>query len=84
MSMLDEIDKFMTKTDTSINFRTINLGGRCLYIEGIKSVISFGLDEMMFQMKKFVLLVKGEDLKIKYLDKNTCVIEGKIVSVGEK
>lgn len=82
--MLDEIDKFMTKTDTSINFRTINLGGRCLYIEGIKSVISFGLDEMMFQMKKFVLLVKGEDLKIKYLDKNTCVIEGKIVSVGEK
>lgn len=84
MSMLDEIDKFMTKTDTSINFRIINLGGKCLYIEGIKSVISFGTEEMNFQMKKCMLVVIGEELKIKYLDKNTCVIEGKIVSVGEK
>ena len=82
--MLDEIEKFMIQTDTSINFRTINLGGRCLYIEGIKSVISFGTEEMDFQMKKFMLIVKGENLKIKYLDKDTCVIEGKIISVGEK
>lgn len=84
MSMLDEIDKLMVKTDTSINFRTINLGGKYLYLEGIKSVISFGTEEMDFQMKKCVLIVTGENLKIKYLDKNTCVIEGEIKSVGER
>ena len=49
--MLDEIDKLMIKTDTSINFRMINLGGKYLYLEGIKSIISFGTDEMDFQMK---------------------------------
>ncbi len=84
MSMLDEIDKFMVKTDTSLNYRTINLGGKYLYLEGIKSVISFGISEMDFQMKKTKLVVEGENLKIKYLDKNTCVIEGNIRSVGEK
>ena len=82
MSMLDEINKFMQDTEISINYRTVNLGGKFLYIEGIKSVVSFGIDEMQFQIKKALLIVEGHDLKIKYLDKNTCVIEGSIKNVG--
>ena len=81
MSMLNEIEKFMSSADTSINYRTINLGGRSLYIEGIKTIISFGESEMIFQMKRDILVVSGENMKIKYLDKTTCVLEGKIKAV---
>lgn len=79
--MLNEIEKFMSSADTSINYRTINLGGRSLYIEGIKTIVSFGESEMIFQMKRDILVVSGENMKIKYLDKNTCVLEGKIKAV---
>ena len=84
MSMMGEIEKFMTDTNISTNYRVINLGGRFLYLEGIKSVVSFGVDEMVFQLKHEVLSVIGTDLKIKYLDKTTCVLEGNIRSVGVK
>ncbi len=82
MSMMDEIEKFMSDTNISMSYRTINLGGKYLYIEGIRSVVSFGTDEMQFQLKKQLLIVAGISLKIKYLDKTTCVLEGEILSVG--
>lgn len=78
--MLDEIDRLMDSANISLDYRTINLGGNKLYIEGIKSVISFSEEEMCFQMKKSMLVVSGNDLKVKYLDKTTCVIVGKIIS----
>lgn len=81
MGLLDEVEKLMSGSMSSVNYRTINLGGRALYIEGIKSVVSFGVDEMQFQMKKGVLKVSGVDLCVKYLDKTTCMLEGNIISV---
>lgn len=83
MSMLDEIEKFMNDIDTSITYRVVNLGGKNLYIEGIKSVISFGVEKMVFQMKKATLQVVGVDLSIKYLDKATCILSGIIKSIEE-
>lgn len=76
MSMMDEIEKLMGDVGTSANFRVINLGGNSLYVEGIKSVVSFGENEMRFQLKKNLLVVTGANLKVKYLDKSTCVIDG--------
>lgn len=81
MGLLDEVEKFMSTSMSSVNYRTINLGGRALYIEGIKSVVSFGESEMQFQMKKGLLKVTGIDLSVKYLDKTTCMLEGTITSV---
>ena len=78
MSMMDEIEKLMGEVGTSSNFRIINLGGNSLYIEGIKSVVSFGENEMRFQLKKQLLVVSGENLKVKYLDNSTCVLCGAI------
>lgn len=80
MGMLDEIEKLMASVGASANYRIINLGGKFLYIEGIKSVVSFGTDEMQFQLKKTLLIVNGKNLKVKYLDKSTCVLEGEIFS----
>lgn len=76
--MLDEIEKLMAGVGTSANYRLINLGGKFLYVEGIKAVVSFGVDEMQFQLKKCLLVVAGKNLKVKYLDKSTCIIEGEI------
>ncbi len=84
MSMLDEIEKFMLSTGTSINYRIVNLGGKSVYIEGIKSVLNFGVDEMTFQLKNKVLEISGANLVIKYLDKSSCVINGEINSVVTK
>ena len=84
MSMLDEIDKLMNSANISLDYRTINLGGKHFYIEGIKSVISFGEDEMCFQLKRTMLVISGNNLKVKYLDKTTCVIVGNIISVVTK
>ena len=84
MSMLEEIEKYMQSANTSICYRLVNLGGNSLYIEGIKSVVSFGEEEMRFQLKRKLLIVGGTMLKIKYLDKSTCVINGEIYSVVTK
>ena len=78
MSLMSEIEKLMGDVGTSANYRIINLGGNSLYVEGIKSVVSFGENEMQFQLKKYLLKVFGENLKVKYLDKSTCVIIGQI------
>jgi len=84
MSLMQEIEKLMQSVGTSNNYRIINLGGNSLYIEGIRSVVSFGESEMQFQLKKSLLVVAGDELKVKYLDKTTCVIVGKIISVVVK
>lgn len=84
MSLLCEIEKLMQSVDCSADYRIINLGGTSLYVEGIKTVVSFGEKEMIFQLKKHCLQVCGNCLKIKYLDKTTCVLNGEIVSVVVK
>ena len=81
MSMMDEIEKLMGEIGSSANYRIINLGGNSLYVEGIKSVVFFAEEEMRFQLKKQMLSVKGNQLKIKYLDKSTCVVIGNIIAV---
>ena len=81
MSMMNEIEKFMSGVETSFNYRIVNLGGHSLYIEGIKSVVSFDDLEMRFQLKGLLLIVKGERLKVDYLDKTTCTISGAIKAV---
>ena len=84
MSLFNEIDKLMNSADSSFNFRVINLGGKTLYVEGIKCVVSLGESEIIFQLKKQVLTIMGADLKVKYLDKTSCVLLGEINSVVTK
>lgn len=84
MSMMDEIEKFMSTTNNSLNYKIVDIGGSNLYIEGIKSVVEFGEKVMKFQLKKKLLEVDGENLQVKYLDKNTCIIQGNILAVVKK
>ena len=82
--MMQEIEKMMNEIGGSFNYRVINLGGKKLYVEGIKNVICFGENEMQFQLKSGALAVVGVGLKIDYLDSSSCIISGEICSVGVK
>lgn len=84
MSFVQEIEKMMNSLGNSLDYRIVNLGGKSVYVEGIKTVDRFGEDEMIFQMKKQQLVINGENLKIKYLDKDTCIVSGNIKQVGTK
>ena len=84
MSFMAEIEKLMNGAQCSLNYRVVNLGGKSVYIEGFKSVVSLTDTEMIFQLKNNSVVVAGKNLKIKYLDKFTCVIEGAISGVFEK
>ena len=84
MSLMSEIEKLMSEVGASSNYRVINLGGKSVYIEGIKSVVALGENEMKFQLKKGLIVVDGNCLKIKYLDTSTCVITGEIRMVETK
>lgn len=81
MSLMNEVEKLMNEVDASFDFRIVNLSGKKLYIEGLKSVVCLSDNEMIFQLKKQILVVSGSDLKVKYLDKSTCVLEGQITAV---
>lgn len=81
---MGEIEKLMESTGASSIYRIVNLGGNSLYIEGIKAVLGFAENEMQFQLKKQILTVGGVELKVKYLDKSTCIITGQIQSVVAK
>lgn len=84
MSMIGEIEKLMQSVGTSANYRIINLGGVNLYIEGIKTVVGFDSNEMQFQLKNQLLTVQGTNIKVKYLDKTTCILTGNIQVVSVK
>ena len=84
MSLFGEIEKLMNSADASFNYRIINLGGKTLYVEGIRQVVSLGETEILLQLKKQLLTIVGTNLKVKYLDKTTCVIDGDISSVLAK
>ena len=84
MSLFVEIEKLMNSAGGSFFYRLVNLGGKNLYIEGIKSVVSLGENEIIFQLKKQALVIKGINLKINYLDKTTAVIDGEINSTEVK
>ena len=84
MGLIGEVEKLMNSADGSFNYRVVNLGGKTLYVEGIKHVVSLGETEILLQLKKQLLIVSGFNLKVKYLDKSTCVINGEIFSVVTK
>lgn len=84
MSMMAEIEKLMNSVGGSFCYKVVNLGGKSVYIEGIKSVVELSENSMMFQLKKQVLSINGTNMKINYLDSSTCVIEGEIKAVEVK
>lgn len=83
MNFLEEIDNYVSKEYgiTFNEYRYVNLGGKVLYIEGHTGINILNDKEMSFKIKKKILTIKGEELIVKYFDKSTAIVEGRIIQV---
>ena len=68
--LLDELDNYITNElgVTLKEYRYINIGGKMVYIEGQKGIVTLRKDEISFKVHKKVCSIKGSDLYIKYYD----------------
>ena len=82
--MMGEIDKLLKNIDVSTEYRLVNIGGKKLYIEGIKALEYIKKDNISLKLKSKSLNILGQDLTIKYLDRSSCVVEGRIILTEEK
>ena len=84
MSLIAEIEKLINAEMSTIDYRILNIGGKNIYIEGIKNVVNLTNKCMEFQLKKSTIIIKGNNLKIKYLDGSTAHVLGEIYEVLTK
>lgn len=84
-SFLQEINDFLElpMTSTVTGYKYVNLGGKLLYVQGYKDILSFSETEVILKLKQGELKVKGKNLNIKELNLNSIVIEGKIVLIEQ-
>lgn len=59
----------------------IFLPGRGVYIEAKCKIVSINRETVVLKVKKEILTVKGEGLMLKNLDKNSIMLQGKIVNL---
>lgn len=62
-------------------FRVINYSNKCVYVENYKSIISFSKTEVSLKISKGIVLILGENLKIKKSNISSIFISGKISSL---
>lgn len=63
-------------------YNVVLVGGRLLYIEGHKGLLKMEEDIISLKIKGGVLTVKGDDLFLKSMTKDTIVIGGKVNDIN--
>ncbi len=56
-------------------------GGKTVVIEGHKGIVDYSADKLTFASPHGFIIVNGEGLRIRHLEKNFAVIVGKIISL---
>jgi len=81
MNFIEEICSHIEKEYgvTVQDYRLINLAGKYIYVEGHSGIKSLSEEEISLNLKKKILIIKGEKLLVKYFDNNTIIVEGSIV-----
>lgn len=64
-------------------YKYVNIGGRTVYVQNYKDVLSFNEEEIILKLKDGELKIIGENLNIKDLNLNSIVISG-VISLIEK
>ena len=62
-------------------FRVINLSNRAVYIEGFVALVEVEKTEINIKIKKGIVKILGEELKIKNMNLNTILVVGKVYNM---
>lgn len=83
MDFMSELSKLIDlPADIIMRYRYTVFGGRAVYVAGQKGLKIFNSEIIELKIDKEVLTVTGQDLVIKHLSNNDCIITGKINSVN--
>ena len=63
------------------SFNVVFVDGKLLYIEGHKGILKLQNDIIVLKVRKAVLTIKGQDMFLKDLKKDSVTIKGNILSV---
>ena len=83
MSFLDNICQNLDLVGMPYSFRLVMLGEVGVYLEGVKSIVSFSSTQILVRVGGGNILVQGERLKIKKYCIGDLVILGKITLVAK-
>ncbi len=83
--MFDFFDEIANRTGLPFDilnsgFRVINFSNKSVFIEGFVSIINFLEEEISIKLKKGIVKILGQKLKIKDMNKDSIVISGIITS----
>ena len=62
-------------------FRLINFSNNAIYVEGFTNIINFETNEVTLKLKKGIVKITGDNLKIKNMNLQTIMVVGNILTV---
>lgn len=82
-SFLEEIAKKTGLPFDILNngFRVVNFSNKSIYIEGFSNILIFEQNLIKIKLKKGIIEIEGENLKIENMDMQTIIIAGKILKL---
>lgn len=83
MSFFDDV-KYRSVAGKALGYSAIIFGGECVFIEGIKRVVTVSGERMEFSLGKKLITVLGEGLTLEELETETAIVRGRVRSVGEE
>lgn len=83
LSLIHEVTSAFSikEMKNSAQYKIINLGGQCLYVQGYKNIEKFSNSAITLKVKNSSIFIKGENLSVKELESSSIYILGKIKSI---
>lgn len=75
------IDNVCSRELAPCEYRLTIYGGECVYVEGVKRVISFCADEILLGAKSCRIRICGQALKIEKFCGEDVAIKGRVVCI---
>ncbi len=78
-SIIEELSKYLSVPFNEVlDFKYVVINNNIVNISGYKKILTYSTEKVALSVKKNELIIEGNDLKIKELDKGNIVLVGKI------
>ena len=68
--------------EVAVDYKIIQLGSKAIYISNYLKIVEYGDSLVVLKVKNNLLEIKGDNLKIKQINKSEIVLKGNIISCG--